>query len=174
MAMSSEYGDTDRLAVLINDAKNHNINILPPCVNKSETFFKANTNGDIHYGLSAIKNVGTKSSEKIVENRKNNSEYKNIFDLCSIESKAVNKKILENLILSGACDELEGNRSQKFKSIELALKFGQKLNNSSNSAQSSLFGGESAISISTPELVDSDEFKNSELINHEKAAIDFI
>ena len=82
--------------------------------------------------------MGTKSSEKIVENRKNNSEYKNIFDLCSIESKAVNKKILENLILSGACDELEGNRSQKFKSIELALKFGQKLNNSSNSAQSSL------------------------------------
>ena len=171
--MSSEYGDTDRLAVLINDAKNHNINILPPCVNKSETFFKANTNGDIHYGLSAIKNVGTKSSEKIVENRKNNSEYKNIFDLCSIESKAVNKKILENLILSGACDELEGNRLQKFKSIELALKFGQKLNNSSNSAQSSLFGGESAISISTPKLVDSDEFKNSELINHEKAAIGF-
>ena len=85
----------------------------------------------------------------------------------------MNKKILENLILSGACDELEGNRSQKFKSIELALKFGQKLNNSSNSAQSSLFGGESAISISTPELVDSDEFKNSELINHEKAAIGF-
>ena len=171
--MSSEYGDTDRLAVLINDAKNHNIKILPPCVNQSETFFKANSSGDIHYGLAAIKNVGTKSSEKISSYRKENKEYKNIFDSCSIDSKALNKKVLENLILSGACDSLGGNRSEKFKSIEMALKFGQKINQNANSAQSSLFGGESSLSIGVPDLISSDEFSNSELIINEKAAIGF-
>ena len=171
--MSSEYGDTDRLAVLINDAKNHNINIVPPCVNQSETFFRANQNGEIHYGLSAIKNVGTKSAEKIVAHRKEDKQYKSLFDLCSTDSKAVNKKVLENLILSGACDSLEGNRCEKFKTIELALKFGQKLNKDVNSSQSSLFGGDSALSISTPDLIVSDEFTSSELILHEKTAIGF-
>ena len=171
--MSSEYGDTDRLAVLINDAKNHKINICPPSVNSSETFFYANQNGDIHYGLAAIKSVGTKSAEQIEAYRKKHKEYKNLFDLCSIDSKVVNKKVLENLILSGACDCLEGNRSEKFKTIELALKFGQKLNQNINSAQSSLFGGDSGLSISAPNLISSDEFSRSELIIHEKAAIGF-
>ena len=170
--MSSEYTDTDRLAVLINDVKNHEIEIIGPSVNHSETFFHANKKGQIHYGLAAIKNVGTKSAEQIVEFRKNNKEYKSLFDLCSVDSKAVNKKVLENLILSGACDCLDGNRSEKFKSVELALKFGQKLNKDTNSAQSSLFGGDS-LSISTPNLVTSEEFAKNELILNEKLAIGF-
>ena len=171
--MSSEYTDTDRLAVLINDVKNHEINIIAPSVNESETFFHANKKGDIHYGLAAIKNVGTKSAEQIVAHRKEGSEYKSLFDLCSIDSKAVNKKVLENLILSGACDSLDGNRNEKLQSVELALKFGQKLNANKNSSQSSLFGADSGLSISNPDLVQSEEFSRSDLIQHEKEAIGF-
>ena len=95
--MSSEFGDSDRLSILVHDAKDHGINIVDPSINLSRPFFYANSNGDIYYALSAIKNVGYKSAAMIYENKKENGDYKTLFDLCSIDSRVINKKILENL-----------------------------------------------------------------------------
>jgi len=171
--MSSEYSDSDRLSILINDAKDHGINILPPSVNTSKQFFYANDSGNIHYALSAIKNVGYKSASMIYKNRAKNDPYKTLFDLCSIDSKVVNKKVLENLIFSGACDCLEGNRAEKTKSVEVALKYGQKMTTEKNSSQSSLFGESSDISLGQPTLLEESEFENNIIIQNEKAAFGF-
>ena len=150
--------------------KDHKINIIPPSVNTSKQFFYANNSGDIHYALSAIKNVGYKSAAMIYKNRSENDPYKTLFDLCSIDSKAVNKKVLENLIFSGACDCLEGNRAEKIKSVEVALKYGQKMTIEKNSSQSSLFGESSDISLGQPSLLEEQEFDKNTIIQYEKEA----
>ena len=109
----------------------------------------------------------------IYKNRSENDPYKTLFDLCSIDSKAVNKKVLENLIFSGACDCLEGNRAEKIKSVEVALKYGQKMTIEKNSSQSSLFGESSDISLGQPSLLEEQEFDNNTIIQYEKEAFGF-
>ena len=171
--MSSVINKEDQIIMFINDAKNHGIKVIPPSVNISRPFFYSNKKGDIIYGLSAIKNVGTKSAEILYEYREKNGKYKTLFDLCEIDSKAINKKVLEGIILSGACDCLEGNRSEKMKSVEIALKYNQKMSKDMNSAQSSLFSADTGLEIPQPKLIDSDEFSKSELLQFEKSSFGF-
>ena len=95
--MSSVLNKEEQISMFINDAKNHGIKVVPPSVNQSKAYFYSNKKGDIIYGLAAIKNVGTKSAEILSQYREDNGEYKTIFDLCEIDSKAINKKVLEGL-----------------------------------------------------------------------------
>ena len=171
--MSSVLNREDQVSMFINDAKSRSIKVIPPSINQSRPLFYANKKGNIVYGLSAIKNVGTKSAQTLYDYRINNGKYKTLFDLCEIDSKAVNKKVLEGLIFSGACDCLDGNRSEKLKSIEVALKYNQKMSKEANSAQSSLFSGDDSLLDTQPKLVQSEELKNSELLQLEKDAFGF-
>ena len=171
--MSSVINKEDQIIMFINDAKNHGIKVIPPSINQSRPFFYSNKKGEIIYGLSAIKNVGTKSAEILYEYRKKNGPYKTFFDLCEIDSKAINKKVLEGIIFSGACDCLEGNRSQKIKSIEIALKYNQRMSKESNSAQESLFSGDGGLDIAQPQLITSEELSQTELLQFEKNAFGF-
>ena len=76
----------------------------------------------ISYGLNAIKNVGEKALESIIENREKEGPFKSIFDFCSrIDQQKVNKRVLESLIKSGAFDTIEKNRHKLFHSIDLML-----------------------------------------------------
>ena len=171
--MSSVLNREDQISMFINDAKNLGIEVIPPSVNLSRPYFYSNKKGQIVYGLSAIKNVGMKSAEILYQYRVDNGDYKTLFDLCEINSKAINKKVLEGIIFSGACDCLEGNRAQKIKSIETALKYNQKMSRESNSAQVSLFSGENNIGPSQPSLFSSEEFQKNELLQFEKSAFGF-
>ena len=171
--MSSVLNREDQISMFINDAKNLGIEVIPPSVNLSRPYFYSNKKGQIVYGLSAIKNVGMKSAEILYQHRVDNGDYKTLFDLCEINSKAINKKVLEGIIFSGACDCLDGNRAQKIKSIETALKYNQKMSRESNSAQVSLFSGENNIGPSQPSLFSSEEFQKNELLQFEKSAFGF-
>ncbi len=171
--MSSVINREDQISMFISDAKSLGIQVIPPSVNLSRPYFYSNKKGQIVYGLSAIKNVGTKSAEILYKYRIENGDYKTLFDLCEINSKAINKKVLEGIIFSGACDCLEGNRAQKIKSIETALKYNQKMSRENNSAQVSLFSGENNIGPSQPSLFNSEEFQKSELLQFEKSSFGF-
>ena len=171
--MSSVLSREDQVSMFINDAKSRSIKVIPPSINQSRPLFYANGKGDIVYGLSAIKNVGTKSAQTLYDYRINNGQYKTFFDLCEIDSKAINKKVLEGLIFSGACDCLQGNRAEKLKSIEVALRYNQKMSKEVNSAQSSLFSGDDSLLDAQPKLIQSEELKSSELLQFEKDAFGF-
>ena len=170
--MSSVINREDQISMFINDAKNQGIKVIPPSVNKSKPYFYSNKKNQIIYGLSAIKNVGVKSAEILYKHRVKNGNYKTLFDLCEIDSKAINKKVLEGIVFSGACDCLEGNRAQKIKSIETALKYNQKMSKENNSSQVNLFS-ESSIGPSQPSLFSSEEFRKSELLQYEKNSFGF-
>ena len=168
--LTSEMGSIDRIVVLINECKKMGIEVRPPDINVSFEDFRPIDNKTISYGLNAIKNVGTKALETIINERISNGPYKNIFDICSrVEQQKVNKRVLESLVYSGSMDSLEGSRAQNLDAVDIAIKYGQKIQQELDKNQVDLFGtGESQNElIKTPMLGNSEEWSEKEALSKE-------
>ena len=142
--LTSEMRNIDRIVVLINECKKMGIDVKAPDVNISFEDFRPIDKKGISYGLNAIKNVGAKALETIIEERKENGDYSTIFDLCSrVDQQKVNKRVLESLIMSGSLDSIEGNRAENFLSVDDAIKYGHQMQTETNRNQVDLFGSKS-------------------------------
>ena len=143
-------------------------------MNVSFSQFAPIDKNNISYGLNAIKNVGEKALESIIENREEEGPFESIFDFCSrIDQQKVNKRVLESLIKSGAMDSLSGSRAQNFDAIDTAIKYGQQLQNSGNKNQVDLFsiGDEQSSLIKTPELKDLKDWDEKRSLLFEKEVL---
>ena len=169
--ISSDINDTDRIIKLILECKRMEININSPNINLSNTDFSIIDDNTIQYGLSAIKNIGKKASDVIVDFRIKNGQFKSIFDVAKIKP-SINKKVLESLILSGSCDKLAEHRSEMFNSLDIIIDFINKYNKTENIHQSSLFSS-SELAISTPNLIQKDPWSKDECLKYEKELLGF-
>ena len=140
--LSLEKND-DKFLNILNDMKEFGIELLPPDINKSEANFNIEGEGKIRFGLARIKNVGEDTAKVIVEDRKRNGEYKDIFDLAErFDSKKVNKRVLEKLIKAGAFDFTGVDRGILLANIEKALASQKAKEKKSNKSLFSLFGNQ--------------------------------
>lgn len=138
-ALLSLEDDPSAIPVKIEVCKNMGINIIPPNINRSDAEFSVHGK-EVLFGLRAIKNLGEAAMRAIIEDRLENGAYTNIFSFSSrLDSSAVNKTVLESLIASGAMDELEGTRAQKWAMIEQALAFSSSEQRDRKKGQTSLF-----------------------------------
>ena len=172
--LTSEMSTIERVVTLINECKKLKIEVKSPDVNVSYTQFAPIDKSTISYGLNAIKNVGEKALESIIENREEEGPFKSIFDFCSrIDQQKVNKRVLESLIKSGAMDSLSGSRAQNFDAIDTAIKYGQQLQNSGNKNQVDLFsvGDDKSSLIKTPELKEIEEWDEKKSLSFEKEVL---
>ena len=118
--------------------------------------------------------MGSKAAHAVAEGREENGEYKSLFDICIINSHLINRKSIEALILSGACDNLGGHRFQLFEMIDEALRWGQKMCEDAASSQENLFGGGTAIdAIAPPTLREVVAWSSEECLHREKEIIGF-
>ena len=141
--MTNDMGDTAKVKILIDEAKVFGIDVLPPDVNESKVMFGPARNGTvIRYGLAAIKGVGEGAVESMLKARAEGGRFTSIGDLCErVDGRSVNRKILEALIKSGACDSLcEDNRATMFSQIDDSLARAASLAQEKASGQVSLFG----------------------------------
>ncbi|CAL4320577.1 DNA polymerase III subunit alpha [Buchnera aphidicola (Chaitophorus sp. 3695)] len=117
-AMTMDMRYSNKIMILIDEAKKIHVNVLGLDINLSKKNFFVNNNKEIIFGLGAIKGIGENAINKIVIERKKNGIFKNIYDLCiRVGTKIITKKILEKLIFSGACDSFCENRLFLYKSI---------------------------------------------------------
>ncbi|WP_457644327.1 DNA polymerase III subunit alpha [Persephonella sp.] len=138
--LSIENNDNKFLNLLL-DMEDFGIKLLPPDINKSRSNFSIEDKGKIRFGLSRIKNVGEQSAKLIVEEREKNGEYKDMFDIAErLDSKTLNKRVLEALIKAGALDFSGIDRGVMLASVDKALSAGQKTREKKASGQNSLFG----------------------------------
>ena len=163
--ISSDINDTDRLVKLLADAKRLKISIKPPNINLSEADFKILDDKTIQFGLAAIKNVGYKGIKDIIDYRNENQIFTSIFDF---EKVSINKKILESLILVGACDDLKEHRSQMYNSVDIILDFISKKQRTKNLNQGSLFSGEETFGLKPPSLPETEKWDLDECLKYEK------
>ena len=172
--LSSEMFNTDRVVSLLSSAKRNNLTILPPNINTSYSDFRALNNENIAYGLAAVKNIGSKAADFLANYREKSGKYSNIFEICSIDSHTLNRKVFESLICSGACDELYKNRAELFDNIDLMLKWGQKQSMEAASGQESLFTSSTEDHDATyPTFVKVEGWTNEEALIKEKNVLGF-
>ena len=173
--LTSEMSNIDRVVILINECRKLKIDVDPPDVNISGTNFRPVDNKTISFGLNAIKNVGTKALDQIVEARDKHGKFESLFDFtANVSLKSVNRKVLESLNMAGALDGLEGNRAQKYAVIETALKYGQTIQENKARNQVDLFGAASTngqdISM-VPSLPQTEEWSEPQLLENEKEVL---
>ncbi len=124
-AMTSDMGDTNRLIVLLEECRNLGIPVQPPDVNSGDVGFGLK-DGGITYGLAAVKNIGEKAVSSIVDVR-GAGPFIDLYDFCGrVDLRLVNRRVLENLIQSGAMDTLPGTRSRKMASLDRIMARAQK------------------------------------------------
>jgi len=170
--LTSEMSNSDRVVILINECRKLGIDVNAPDINVSDVEFNPINDKTITFGLNAVKNVGTKTAEKIIEERENDGKFTDIFELCSrVDLHSLNKKVLESLVKSGAMDSLDGTRAQMFASIDSAIKYGQQRQSDKHSDQVGLFEASEAIVnqvVVKPPLPDVDEWSEQESLDMEK------
>ncbi len=176
--LSNELGNTDGVMKFIGECKAQGVEILPPDINSSKVDFTIE-NAKIRFGLAAVKNVGTGAIEAIVEEREKNGPYKNFEDFCSrVNTRKVNKRVLESLIKCGAFDSLGHRRSQLMEVLDQALELGQARRLEKASGQMSLFDAMAKAApkgqeITALDLPDIPEWPEAELLSREKEALGF-
>jgi len=166
--MTSDQNDIERIAFLVNECQQMDIKVLPPDINESNQDFSRVDEKIIRFGLNAIKNVGHNIVENIVQERKNNGEFKSITDFIErVNSRDLNKKSLESLTKCGALD-IFGERNQILTAMEQILNLSRESQRAKDNGQTSLFTGQPNIKISSFKLPDVVPADKKERLSWEK------
>ena len=164
----------------MDECKAMGILVLGPDVNESNMKFTVNKEGNIRFGLGAIKGVGESAVAAIIEEREKNGSFTGIFDFVQrVNLNACNKKNIENLALAGGFDNLpELKREQYFAPntkgetfLETLVRYGNKFQLDKAAAVNSLFGGDNVIDIATPEILPAERWSDLERLNKEKELV---
>ena len=173
--LTNEFGNSDKVSAFLEDCRKLQIEVLPPNVNNPSVNFNVE-NRKIRFGMSAIKNVGIPSVEEIIKVRKNtNQNFTSIFDFCSkVDTRIVNKRGVEGLVLAGAFDSVNNNRAALFASVESALEFGHKVQNSKITSENSLFSdSQEDLEIKPPQLKNIEKWSTKEKLSKEREVTGF-
>lgn len=171
--MSLEMDDTDKVLKNFTECRKNGIKVLPPSINHSVSDFSVEDNC-VRYGLSAVKGVGSKAVEEIVKTRTKEGEFSDLEDFLSrVELKAINKKVVENLIKSGAFDSSGFTRNELLLRMEFVIKAAQNLQKQRESSQLSLFGAGGEPEPIPRNNSNATEFPVNQKLNLEREALGF-
>jgi DNA polymerase-3 subunit alpha len=178
--LSNNMNDIKQVTFFMEECKRMKLNVLGPDVNESYYKFSVNQDGAVRFGMGAIKGVGHGAVKTIVNQRKEEGNYRSIFDLAKrIDLRAANKKAFENLANAGAFDCFSTtHRAQYFHDsgdgitfLEKTIKYANKYQENENSAQVSLFGDSSDVQIPEPEVPPCEEWGTMEKLAREKEVV---
>ncbi|RUT64864.1 DNA polymerase III subunit alpha (plasmid) [Morganella morganii] len=138
--MTADMDNTEKVVGLVDECWRMGLKVLPPDINSGLYHFHVNDEGEIVYGIGAIKGVGEGPIEAILEARKD-GYFKDIFDLCArTDIKKLNRRVMEKLIMSGAFDRLGPHRAALMSSLEDALKAADQHAKAEAIGQADMFG----------------------------------
>ncbi len=173
-SMTLDLGNTDKLAVFVDEARAMGLEIRPPCINHSSHDFVPE--GDaIRYSLAALKNVGESTAEAIVTERERAGTYRDLGDFARrLAPQAINKRALERLIASGALDCLGAERGALHASTERILAAAHRMASDRASGQNDLFAdGPAEVAAAPIELVHTRPWRPAERLAREFEAVGF-
>jgi DNA polymerase-3 subunit alpha len=181
--LTHNMNNIDKVTFFIEETKNMGLQILGPDVNESEQSFTVNLIGQIRFGLGAVKGTGDAAVENIIEERKKNGPFKDMFDFARrVNLRTVNKKSFECFAQAGAFDNLgKLHRAQFFASmpndtatfLERIIKFGNAYQKEIENAKTSLFGESGAVTIAQPKIPYTEPWSQLEKLNREKEVVGF-
>ncbi len=139
--MTGDMDNTDKIVGLVDECWRMGLTIQPPDINSGLYRFHVNDEGEIVYGIGAIKGVGEGAIEAVLEARHQGGHFKELFDLCArVDTKKLNHRVLEKLILSGALDRLGPHRAALMTALNDALKAADQHTKAQALGQTDMFG----------------------------------
>ena len=181
--LNAKAGNIDAMSLYMGECKRMGLKVLGPDINKSKKDFSVNLDGEIRFGLSSLKNVGDAAVEAILEDREENGDFENIFDLSArVKNKGLNRKTVEALAEGGAFDSFEDmhramffaqGAGSKYTNLDLILKYGSDFSGSQEMLSNSLFGEIDMPDVKPPKLAECDEWTLSEKLSREKGVLSF-
>ena len=178
--MSRSLSDINTITKLMDECKTMGIKVLGPDVNESNLKFTVNSEGNIRFGLGAVKGVGEGAVACIIEERQKEGLYADIFDFVQrVNLNTCNKKNLESLALAGAFDNFNGIKREQFFAVnsknepflETLVRYGNRYQADRAIATNSLFGGENLVDIATPEIPAAERWSDLERLNKERELV---
>ncbi|HSB33848.1 MAG TPA: DNA polymerase III subunit alpha, partial [Nitrospirota bacterium] len=182
--LTSEVADTDKVVKYIYEARQMNIDILPPDVNESrwdftvieahdrESIEPGSTIGRIRFGLAAVKNVGISAIEAMIEAREAKGTFTSLCDFCKkVDQRRVNRRVIEALIKCGAFDFTSARRAQMMEAIDMMMEDAARHQEQEAIGQFSMFG--CLDDKHEPALPNVPEWKESQLLAFEKESMGF-
>ncbi|KAF1086406.1 DNA polymerase III subunit alpha [Sporotomaculum syntrophicum] len=171
--LTSVRDNTDKVSAYIEECRRMGIPVLPPDVNISGVDFTA-AGDSIRFGLAAIKNVGLNAVKSIIEAKEKGKPYTSFADFCQrVDTRVVNRRVLENLIKSGALDSLGHRRSQMMAVVDAGLGLAQLTQQDRQNGQRSLleFWGEEVKQTLSLDMPNIPEYTSSDLLAMEKESL---
>jgi DNA polymerase-3 subunit alpha len=178
--LTHSQNNLENVTFFIEECRSLGIRVLGPHVNESGVYFEVNKDGEIRFGLGAIKGAGESAVEAIIQEREAKGPFPDLFEFAKrLSQRSVNRKTFECLALSGAFDCFEGLHRRQFihpkdgdiSLIEKAIKFAAKTQQDEQSAQASLFGGSSGTVMPKPKIDYVEPFSEIEKLNLEKEVV---
>jgi len=170
--MNCDLHLTDKLNVYKQEVDRLEIEMIPPCVNRSEAKFSVK-DGKIAYALGALKNVGVEAMKLITEARDQGGHFRDIFDLARrVDLKRVGKRPMEMLARAGAFDQLDSSRKKMLENTDRIIAFSALVHDDRASSQISMFGDGGA-DLPTPRLSEPEDWFPTERLAEEHMAVGF-
>ncbi len=173
--ITSEMDNTDKVIRYFNDCREMGINIMPPYVNEGQCDFSI-AGDKLLFGLGAIKNVGVKAIESLIETRKGLGRFTSLKQFCeNLDSGQVNRRVIESLIKSGACDSFSDGRAFMIKHLSTFMDLGQARQRDREMGQSNLFDAleESEEDSANLSLEPVEEWSDQDRLKFEKETLGF-
>ena len=169
--LTCETGSTDKIVQYVNECRDRGISLLPPDIQNG--FWPFSPAGEaIRFGLGAIKNVGRNTVDAVVAARQDGGPFTSIFEFCErVDSRALNKRVLESLVKAGALDGWGARRAQLFEVIDRAMEAGQKHQRTRESGQHDLFGAIGETAFDPAPLPDVPDWPESQKLAAEKEVL---
>ena len=171
--LSSEKENTENIVKYINEARDMDIPVLPPDINRSDVDFTVEE-GRIRFGVAAIKGVGEGAMASVLEARRRLGRFATLEEFCrEVDPRVLNRRVLEALVKSGALDSL-GRRPQLYADIDRAMEAAQRSRRDRASGQSALFGElEEGAGGAAAEEAPAADWSEREMLSYEKETLGF-
>jgi DNA polymerase-3 subunit alpha len=179
--LTHNQNQIEKVTFFMDECRHLGVKVLGPHVNESGLNFEVNKDGEIRFGLGAIKGAGEAAVIAII-NERAEAHYKDIFEFARrVNLRAVNKKTFECLAMAGAFDCFEHHHRRQFlyependiSLIEKVIKYGNKEQTEKNAAQQSLFGGDGGLEVPVPKVPDCEPYGEIEKLKIEKDVVGF-
>ncbi|MTI21708.1 DNA polymerase III subunit alpha [Fulvivirga sp. RKSG066] len=178
--LTHNQSNIEKVTFFMEECRSQGIKVLGPHINESQVNFAVNKEGEIRFGLGAIKGSGEAAVEAIIQEREENGPFKDIFEFAErVKLRTVNKKTFECLAMSGAFDCFQEYHRRQYlhaaegelSLIEMVIKYANKMQQEADSAQASLFGGSAGVETPKPKVSPIEPFGEIEKLNIERDVV---
>lgn len=169
--LTNNIANESKISSYVAECKKLGIDVVPPDINESLSEFSV-LKETIRFGLAAVKNVGKAAVESMITERQKNGSFLNLFDLCRrVDTRSVNKRVIESLIKAGALDSFKKSRATLLAQVDLNLQKAELHHKETAGGQTPLFESSTHpdyFSQTQKEEIIVEEFPKEELLRMEK------